>query len=162
MLKHPFWAKFLLNIYPPLFFQRISLKKLSKDFKYAEVRVHKSLLNRNMNGTIFGGTIFSAADPFYSLMLWQIFHMKGYSVQTWLKSAEIHYKKPAATSLTLKFVIKDEEIDLFEREMNANGKFSHPFTVEMIDKQGEVCAIAHTEAYIRKISTKAQKELSGF
>lgn len=155
-------ARWMLNLFPPLFFNRIYTIYISKDFMEARVKINKSLLNRNINGTIFGGTIFSAADPYYALMFWQIFAQKGISVQTWLKSAQIDYKKPGATSLFLHFKLQPEDIVEAEKSLEEQGKFVKFYTVEILNRQQEICAIAHTEVYIRKISTPGQKELSGF
>jgi acyl-coenzyme A thioesterase PaaI-like protein len=78
-------AKWLMNLYPPLLINRISVKSISSDYKLVEVQVKKSLLNRNLQKTIFGGAIFSAADPFHALMYWQIFRLKGIHCEAWLK-----------------------------------------------------------------------------
>src|SRR3546814_2096210 len=86
-------ARLVLSLYPPLFFQRISVKNFGKGFTSAEVRIRKSLFNRNYNKTIFGGTIFSAVDPVFVFMYWQILTRKGIKVQSWLKSATIDYRK---------------------------------------------------------------------
>ena len=64
--------KWLMNLYPPLFFNRIRVVRVSKNFKEVDVVIKKSLLNKNIQGTIFGGTLFSAADPYYTRMYDQI------------------------------------------------------------------------------------------
>ncbi|MEZ4916876.1 MAG: hypothetical protein R2836_07800 [Chitinophagales bacterium] len=38
-----------------------------------KIKIKKSLLNRNLSGTIFSDTMFSASDPFFALMYWQNF-----------------------------------------------------------------------------------------
>jgi hypothetical protein len=55
-----FVIKFILNIFPPLLFNRIVLKEISNDFLEMKVVIKKSLFNMNFNKTIFGGSIFSA------------------------------------------------------------------------------------------------------
>ncbi len=115
----------------------------------------------NFNKSIFGGTIFSAADPFYAIMYWQIFARKGIKVQSWLKSAKIRYKKPGNTSLTLKFELTEKDISDAETALQTIGKFVRTFPVEVIDKHGEICAVVDIEVYMRKISD-TQKVVSGF
>ncbi|POY34847.1 DUF4442 domain-containing protein [Solitalea longa] len=153
--------KWLMRFYPPLFFQRIWVKHISKDFKTIEVVIHKSLLNRNYNGTIFGGTIFSAADPFYSVMFWQHFRQKDFKVLGWLKSADIQYKKPGNTNLTLIFTLTDEDVSEAENALNSVGKFSKAYPVEARNKQGELCAMIYTEIWMRKIKPD-QHSQAGF
>lgn len=152
----------MMRLFPPFLFSRISLQHFEKDFRGCLVKVNRSLLNINMNRTIFGGTIFSACDPFYAILYWQIFARKKIRVQTWLKSAQIRYLKPADTDLFVRFHLSEEEIAEAEAALNSDkGKFVKSYTIEMINKRGEVCVIAETEVYIRRVNS-SQKELSGF
>lgn len=155
-------VKWLLRFYPPLFFNRIWVKNFGKDFLTAEVKISKSFLNRNYNGTIFGGTIFSAADPFYSIMFWQIFARKKVKIIGWLKSAHIQYKKPGSTSLTLKFMLTEEDVAEAEHALNTIGKFVKAYTVEAINKHGELCAIISTEVYMRKLTSDQKQPGTNF
>ncbi|AFD06517.1 DUF4442 domain-containing protein [Solitalea canadensis] len=143
--------KWLMRFYPPLFFQRIWVKHISKDFKSIEVKINKSLLNKNYNGTIFGGTIFSAADPFYSIMFWQLFRHKSFKVIGWLKSAEIQYKKPGSTDLTLIFSLTEEDVREAEDALTTIGKFEKAYPVEARNKKGELCAMIYTNVWMRRI-----------
>ena len=47
---------------------RIKIVSIKEGFKGCRVKIKKSFLNRNMNGTIFGGALFSASDPFYAIL----------------------------------------------------------------------------------------------
>ncbi len=151
----------LLRLFPPLFFNRVWVKKFGKDFRNCEITVYKSLLNRNLNGTIFGGTIFSSADPIYAVMYWQIFARENIKVQTWLKSAKIDYLKPGNTNLYLSFYLSEQEVDEAFEAIRTVGKFVKTHRIEIKNKHGEICVIAHTEVYIRQ-TRKEQKELAGF
>lgn len=154
-------ARWLLSLYPPLLFQRVSVRKFGKGFRTAEVRIAKSLFNRNYNKTIFGGTIFSAVDPFYAVMYWQIFMRKGISVQSWLKSASIDYRKPGDTDLTAKFILEETDISEAENQLNTVGTFVRRHTIEVINTRNELCALAETEVYMRRLGGTG-KDLSGF
>lgn len=154
-------GKWILRLFPPLLFNRVWVKNIGKGYKSCEVQVYKSMLNRNLYGTIFGGSIFSAADPFYAFMFWQIFARKGIRVQTWLKSAHIQYKKPADTTLKLSFHLSEEDIRDAEAGLSENGKYVKSFSTDMINARGEICAVAITEVYIRNTLT-GQKPVSGF
>lgn len=67
----------LLNLYPPFLFQRVRIARIAEGFLACDVRVKKSFLTRNLQGTTFGGTIYSAADPIYALLLWQAVAHRG-------------------------------------------------------------------------------------
>ncbi len=154
-------GKWVLNAYPPFIFNRIKIQKISEGYTSCIVKIKKSIFNRNMNGTIFGGALFSASDPFYAILYWQIFERKGYKVQTWLKSAEIHYMRPADRDLFLHFNISDEQIAEAEQSLRNIGKYKHTHEVRYCAADGDVFVIAKTEVYIR-LTKASQKTLSGF
>ena len=100
-----FLLKTVLNLFPPLLFNRIVLKEINKDFTEMKVVLRRALFNINFHKTIFGGSIFSACDPYFPTMYYHIFANKNRKLIIWLKSAEIQYLKPADTSLKLQFEI---------------------------------------------------------
>ena len=156
-MKTPKFAiKFVLNIFPPLLFNRIVLKEISDDFLEMKVVIRRSLLNINFHKTIFGGSIFSACDPYFPTMYYHIFTNKGRKLIVWLKSAEIQYLKPADSTLKLHFKITEGEIQLAEKTLNEKGKFEIWHTVEAINKKGVICARAKMQVYLRddKINKK--------
>lgn len=155
------WGKLFLNAYPPFLFNRIKILSISKGYRACRVRIKKSFLNRNMNGTIFGGSLFSASDPFYAILYWQIFERKGYKVQTWLKSAEIHYMRPADQDLYLDFQITEDHINNAEESLNTIGKYKFTHEVKYKSKDGDVYVLSKTEVYVR-LTKEQQKPLSGF
>ena len=148
--------KFVLNIFPPLLFNRIVLKEISDDFMQMKVILRRALFNINFHKTIFGGSIFSACDPYFPTMYYHIFANKGRKLIVWLKSAEIQYLKPADSTLKLHFKISENEIQLAENTLNENGKFEIWHTVEAINKKGVICAKAKMQVYLRddKINEK--------
>jgi acyl-coenzyme A thioesterase PaaI-like protein len=148
-------VKWMMNLFPPLFFNRIRIVKITPDFKQVNVRVRSSLLNRNLQRTIFGGTIFSAADPYYAIMYWQIFAHEGMKTEAWLKEARIEFLKPAASHLDLHFELSSTDIETAKAELRANGKFSRWHEVEAKSKTGEVVARIHTLVYLRIPGTKS-------
>ena len=142
-------AKILLNFYPPFIFNRIKIKYISEDFTEVKVKIKKSIWNKNMAGTIFGGTLFSAADPFIAVMYWQIFSIRfNQKIIVWLKGAEIVYKKPSATDMFLHFKIDEEEIQLAKKDLEEKGKHFSEYLVDLKNSKGEVCAIVKLNSYL--------------
>ena len=152
-------VQFVLNIFPPLLFNRIVLKEISDDFMQMRVVIRRALFNINFHKTIFGGTIFSACDPYFPTMYYHIFAKKNRKLIIWLKSAEIQYLRPADTSLKLHFIITKEDILLAEKTLDKEGKFEIWHDVEAISKKGIVCAKAKMLVYLRD---DKQKEKLGF
>ncbi|MFN8407032.1 MAG: DUF4442 domain-containing protein [Sphingobacteriaceae bacterium] len=143
--------KWAIRLYPPLFFQRIWVVKFDEGFRGVEVKIRKSFLNTNYNKSIFGGTIFAASDPFYALLFDQILKRRGLQVRVWLKSADIKYLKPGRSSLYFKIQLSDEAIDEAEHVLRTVGKFVKAYPIEIVNKQGEVCAFVMNEVYIRNL-----------
>ncbi len=154
-----FLLKTVLNLFPPLLFNRIVLKEVSDDFLEMRVVLRRALFNMNFHKTIFGGSIFSACDPYFPTMYYHIFANKGRRLIVWLKSAEIQYLKPADSSLKLHFKITEEDILLAEKTLDEKNKFEIWHTVEVINKKGIVCARAKMQVYLRD---DKKKENLGF
>jgi hypothetical protein len=144
-----FLLKTVLNLFPPLLFNRIVLKEVSDDFLEMRVVLRRALFNMNFHKTIFGGSIFSACDPYFPTMYYHIFANKGRKLIIWLKSAEIQYLRPADSSLKLHFKITEDDIKLAEETLNKKGKFEIWHTVDAINKKGIVCARAKMLVYLR-------------
>ena len=155
--RYKYAVKFILNLFPPLLFNRIILKEISNDFLEMRIVLKRSLFNINFHKTIFGGTIFSACDPYFPTMYYHIFRNKGRKLIVWLKAAKIQYLKPADSTLRLHFKISDDDIQLAEKILNIIGKFEIWQTVEAINKKGVVCAKANMQIYLR--DNKKNKKL---
>lgn len=140
-----------MRFYPPLFFQRIWVKKFENDFSCVEVKIAKSFLNSNYNNSIFGGTIFAASDPFYAILFDQALQRRGLKTRVWLKSAEIQYLKPGRSHLYFKISISDSDITEAEKTLHEVGKFVKRFPIEIYNKQGELCAKVQNEVYVRNL-----------
>ena len=153
--------KWFLNLYPPMLFNRVRIVEVGPGVRYLRIRVGKSLLTRNLHGSTFGGTIYSAADPFYALMYWQILARRGVRVQAWQKSALVSFLKPAGTRLTLEFSLSDEDVARACDALDKDGRYVHTYRTEAVDLGGRVCAIVESEIYLRKPRT-GQGEVHAF
>ena len=140
-----------MRFYPPLLLQRIWINHIDDDFRGVSVTIRKSWLNRNYNNSIFGGTIFSAADPFYAVLFYQVFTRKGYKIRAWAKSSEIKFLKPAFTDLTFRILIDEAEIIEAENILNTLGKYTKSHPIEIFDKNGVNVAQVMNELYMRNL-----------
>ena len=143
--------KWAMRFYPPLFFQRIWVIKFDKGFTGVHVKISKSFLNVNYNRTIFGGTIFSASDPFFALLFDQILQRRGLKCRVWLRSAEIRYLKPGATNLYFTISLSEEQIKEAETILLTEGKFVKAYPMNIFSSEGLLCATVINEVYIRNL-----------
>lgn len=140
-----------MRLYPPMLFQRIWVKRVHKDFQGVEVKINRSLFTTNLGNSIFGGTIFSATDPFYALLLGQIMQRQGFRVTVWLKSAQISYLKPARTDLHYTIQLNSNDVSEAVSALHLHGKFVRGFPIDIFDTHRELCATALNEVYIRNL-----------
>jgi len=142
--------KWGMNLYPPLLLQRIWVQKIEPEFKGATIKINRSLFSLNFGKAIFGGTLYTATDPFYAMLFGQILKHRGCDVSVWLKSASIQFLKPARTDLYYQIKITDNMIKEAEEELNGKGVFVKTYNIEIYSKTSELYAVAKNEIYIRK------------
>ena len=145
--------KWGLCLYPPMLFQRIWVRRFHDGFRGVDVKINKSLFNKNYNGSIFGGTIYAATDPFYALLFDQLLQREGFKIRVWLKSASIQYLKPGRSDLFFTLIITDEMLNEAIEALHTGGKFIKAYPMEIFNKSGELCATVMNEVYIRNLYT---------
>ncbi|MBL4676510.1 MAG: YiiD C-terminal domain-containing protein [Mucilaginibacter sp.] len=146
--------KWIMRFYPPLLFQRIWIHRFYKGFRGVEVKVFKSIFNKNYNGTIFGGTIFAAADPCYPVLFDRILKSPDRRLKIWSKSSKIDFLKPANSSLTFKISITDQQLQEALAVLNASGKYENTLAIDIFNVDGEICVSLQNEVYIRDLNFK--------
>lgn len=144
--------KWAMCFYPPLFLQRIWVVKIDKGFKGVHVKIKRSFLNKNYNKSIFGGTIFSAADPFYPVLFHQLLSKKGYKLLVWSKSSSIQYLKPGLSDLYFNINVSDEDVAHAELILNTEGKYMAHHPIDIYNKDGEICVSVMNEIYLRNLN----------
>ena len=160
-LLKPWQLRLMLNGFAPLFFQRVRVREIRADFLHVRVRAKKSIWNRNLNGTIFGGTIYTAADPIFPVMYWQALEHRGHALQTWLMATKAQFIKPGATHLDFDFRLSVADIDSAEEELLRRGKAVRTHSVQAKDLHGHVCAEFELVSYLRLLRS-GDKAMSAF
>ena len=128
-----------MNFFPPLLVNRIKIIENDSDFMNLKVEVKYSWLNKNLQKAIFGGTIFSAIDPYYAVMYWQIFSTKGIPMEVWIKKVEIRYRKAATSNLDIAFSLTENDFKNAIASLKSDGKYEVWHNVNAIDEnQGNV------------------------
>jgi Domain of unknown function (DUF4442) len=137
--------KTFMNWYPMYFGSGGKILFWSADSQEVHVQLKRNIWTYNYVGTIFGGSMFSASDPFYMLM-W--FHILGKNYVVWDKSASIRFKRPARKTLYAKFFISDENIADIKQRVLENKEIDVPFTLKWQDTEGVVYAEIERIVYI--------------
>ena len=135
----------LMNWYPMYFGTGGKILFWSGDSREVQLRLRRNAWTYNYVGTIFGGSMFSASDPFYMLMLYQIL---GNQYVVWDKSASIRFRKPGRSTLYMRYELTDEVIDEIKRDVAATRQTERSFTLQWVDQHGVVHAEIERLCYI--------------
>jgi hypothetical protein len=148
------WFRTLMNWYPMYFGSGGKILFWASDSTELHLRLRLNVWSYNYVGTIFGGSMFSASDPFYMLMLLRAL---GPKYVVWDKSANIRFRKPARTTLYAIFKITKSDFEEIKTSVADKGEFTKTFTIRWIDRHGVVhaeierlCYIADKVFYVKK------------
>ncbi|ELY47434.1 DUF4442 domain-containing protein [Natronorubrum sulfidifaciens] len=120
---------------------------VAPDWQEVHIKLPLSWRTRNYVGTVFGGSIYGAVDPFYMMMLLKTL---GDEYVVWDKEAEIRFKKPGRETLYANFRLADEELEAIRAELETEGAESidRHYTVNLVDAKGTVHATVRKTVYI--------------
>ncbi len=135
------------NLFPAFRGTGARVTYIAGDFREARVRLPLNWRTRNYVGTIFGGSLYGAADPMYMILLIRILG-PGYTV--WDKAATIRFVKPGRSTLYARFVIEDEEIATIRRLLATAPSIDRVYRVDLTDASGVVHATTEKTIYIKK------------
>ncbi|WP_077921672.1 DUF4442 domain-containing protein [Spirosoma sp. 209] len=127
----------LMNWYPMYVGTGGKILFWSADSREVHLRLRRNIWTYNYVGTIFGGSMFAASDPFYMLMLLRVL---GREYVVWDKSASIRFRKPGRTTLYMRYELTDELIDSIRSDVAAHGQTERTFRLQWVDEAGTVHA----------------------
>ncbi len=143
-----------MNWYPMYFGTGGKILFWSGDWREVHLRLRRNAWTYNFVGTIFGGSMFSASDPFYMLMLLQVL---GKQFVVWDKSASIRFRKPGRSTLYMRYELTDEVLDSIRHDVAEHGQTERTFTQQWVDKAGVVHAEIERLCYIADKAFYEQK-----
>lgn len=134
-----------LNLFPAYRGTGGRVRYVAGDFREVRVVLPLSRRTRNLYGTIFGGSLYGAVDPVYTLMLVNVL---GSDYVVWDKAATIRFRRPGRSTLHATFVLDDTEIGAVRRAVAERGRVDRTYTVELVDDAGVVHADVEKVVYI--------------
>lgn len=120
---------------------------VSDDFREIRIRLPLNWRTRNYVGSIFGGSLYAAVDPFYMIMLIEILG-PGYVV--WDRAATIRFVKPGRSTLQARFLVSEAETDEIRRLLETERSVDRVYSVELVDEAGAVHAVVEKTVYVRR------------
>ncbi len=121
---------------------------IAEDWSEVRIRLPLNWRTRNYVGTIYGGSMYGAVDPFYMVML---IRRLGPEYIVWDKSATVRFQKPGRGTLTARFTVGDEELRAIAQALETGARsVDRTYQVELKDETGVVCATVEKVVYIRR------------
>ena len=108
---------------------------ISQDFLKIQIKLPFSYKNANYVNTIFGGSMFSAVDPF---PMTQLMNLIGDDYVIWDKSAEIFFRRPAKEDLFADFIYTNEEIDEIKKKAQELDEFEIIKSTKLTNKDKSI------------------------
>lgn len=118
---------------------------IADDWKDIHVKISLNWKTRNYVGTVFGGSIFGALDPFYMI---QLINILGEEYVVWDKSANVQFIKPISKTVYARFLIADELIEDIISKIKSDKKYIITLPVDFQDQHGTVYAKVDKVIYI--------------
>lgn len=140
-------TKWGFNFFPAYFFSGARIIYISHDFREVKIRLPLTWRTRNYVGSIYGGSMYSAVDPIYMIMLIKIL---GRDYIVWDKAAQVEFKKPGKSPLYAHFVVSEEELNEIWRLTKEAYSTDRIYPVELKDGKGETIAMIRKTLYIRR------------
>ena len=135
------------NLFPAYFGTGARVTYIAADWREVRVELPLSLRTRNYVGTIFGGSMFGAVDPFYMIMLMKNLG-PGYLV--WDKAASIEFLKPGRSTLKATFRLDEAELEAIRGPLAAGERSVHrTYTSRLLSDEGIAVAEVEKVVYVR-------------
>jgi uncharacterized protein with von Willebrand factor type A (vWA) domain len=142
--------KRMLNLWFPFLMNRIQIISISENFHEMQVCLKHSFWNRNPNKSIWGGSITSALDPFFPVMMKQIILRKGISTEFYSKAVHVEFLQKVESNLYFHFKINDTEVMEAKEKLAKSGKYESWYSAKGVDSKGNVCVKGRVQVYLRK------------
>lgn len=129
---------------------------VSEDLFTVKVKIPLSYKNRNYVGSIFGGSLLSAADPVYMV---QLINILGDDYVVWDKAASIRFKRPAKETAYAEFSFNEKEIEQLKENVKQKREVDMIKELNITNKDGSVvfCELLKTIYVADKVYYKEKR-----
>ncbi len=125
------------NLWPCYWGTGARVTYIAGDWREVRVRIPLSWRTRNYVGTIFGGSLYAAVDPFFMIMLMKNL---GPDYVVWDKAATIRFRKPGRSPLNASFRLDEAELASIRSLLVEQPKVDRTYPVQLLDAEGVVHA----------------------
>lgn len=146
MRRSPRITRMVFNLWPCIRGTGGRVTYIAPDWSELRVKLPLNWRTRNYVGTIFGGSLYAAVDPYLMLML---IERLGREYVVWDKAASTRFRKPGTTTLRATFSVSDDDVaDIKAAVEEAGGTLDRTWQVDLVDVEGVVHASVEKVLYI--------------
>ncbi len=120
---------------------------IADGWQEVRVRLPLSWRTRNYVGTIFGGSLYAAVDPFFMIMLMKNL---GPDYVVWDKAASVRFRRPGRSTLTATFRLDEAEFIKIRDLLRDLPKVDRTYTVDLTDREGTVHATVEKVVHVAR------------
>ena len=140
-------ARWRFNLFPAYWGTGARVTYIAGDWQEIRITLPLSWRTRNYVGTIFGGSLYGAVDPFYMIMLIKLL---GPDYTVWDKAAAIRFRRPGRSTLKAQFLMTPEMVESIRSELVRVPKVDRSYSVELRSGDGTVHAIIEKTLHISR------------
>lgn len=123
---------------------------IASDWREVRIKLPRNIQTYNYVGTIFGGSMYAAVDPFYMIML---IRNLGKEYVVWDKAATIRFRKPGRSTLYARFTLDEAELQAIRDALKESRSIDRVYHINLTDAQGVIHAEIEKVIYIRRAAT---------
>ena len=135
------------NLWPCYWGTGARVAFIADDWREVRVRLPLSWRTRNYVGTIFGGSLYAAVDPFFMIMLMKNL---GPDYVVWDKAASVRFRRPGRATLTATFRLDEAECTEIRDLLSHLPKVDRTYTVDLTDREGAVHATVEKVVHVAR------------
>jgi acyl-coenzyme A thioesterase PaaI-like protein len=135
----------LMNLFPVYRGTGGRIIFISSDWKEAVVRLKLNWRTRNYVGTIFGGSLYAAADP---ILMLQLIRILGKDYVVWDKAAAIRFRRPGTKTIQMQFLISETLLETIKSAVANEGEYEFSEQLKWVDSEGKVYALVDKTIYV--------------
>ena len=132
------WMRWIFNYWPCIWCSGGKVEFIAADFYELHVSLKLNLRTRNRVGTVFGGSIYSAIDPYFMLLLMEIL---GKAYVVWDKGASVKFLRPIVDRVKCRFLLTPELVEDIKHHVDLRGEYTFDLPLHFVDDQGKVYAM---------------------
>lgn len=144
--------RFVLNRFPCFWMSGGKVTYISNDELNVKLKIPLKWRTKNVLGTMYGGSIYAATDPIIFITLLK---KMGKKYNVWDKASTVDNIKPGKSTLFADIKLNQSDLDDIEKELESRHSTTRDFTIDLIDKHGDLCARVVKTLYIGHKKKKA-------